>query len=43
MTTALGDLKNVFASFKSLCDGYVVKPLDRTKLLDELRKLELIK
>ena len=43
MTTALGDLKNVFASFNSLCDGYVVKPLDRTKLLDELRKLELIK
>ena len=43
MTTALGDLKNVFASFNSLCDAYVTKPIDRAKLLDELRKLELIK
>lgn len=43
MTTVLGDPKNVFASFKSLCDAYVTKPIDRIKLLDELRKLELIK
>ncbi len=43
MTTALGDPKNVFASFNSLCDAYVTKPIDRAKLLDELRKLELIK
>ena len=43
MTTVLGDAKNAIASFKSLCDAYVVKPIDRAKFLDELRKLKLIK
>ena len=43
MTTALGDAKNAIASFKSLCDGYVVKPIDVDKLLGELRKHKLIK
>ena len=43
MTTALGDPKNAITSFKSLCDGYVVKPIDVNKLLRELRKHKLIK
>ena len=43
MITTLGDPKSVMASFKSLCDGYVVKPIDIAKLLSELRKLKLIK
>ncbi len=42
MTTVLGDAKNVMASFKGTCDAYVVKPIDKAKLLGELRKLELI-
>ena len=42
MTTALGDGENVMQSFKEACDAYVVKPIDKAKLLDELRKLELI-
>jgi len=43
MTTSLGDSKNVFASFKSECDGYLVKPIEIAKLQEELRKLGLIK
>ena len=43
MTTALGNPKNAITSFKSLCDGYVVKPIDISKLQDELRKLKLVK
>jgi len=42
MTTALGDIKNVIAAYKSLCDGYLTKPIQKAKLLEELRKLELI-
>jgi len=42
MTTALGDMKNLTAAYRSLCDAYLVKPIDKAKLLKELRKLELI-
>ncbi len=42
MTTALHDSKNIFASFKGQCDVYLTKPVDKAKLLDELRKLKLI-
>lgn len=42
MTTALGDVKNVSAAYKSLCDGYLNKPIEKAKLLEELRKLKLI-
>jgi two-component system, chemotaxis family, chemotaxis protein CheY len=42
MTTALSDSKNVLKSFKEQCDAYVVKPINKAKLLDEVRKLELI-
>jgi two-component system chemotaxis response regulator CheY len=36
MTTALGDMKNAMAAFKGLCDAYLVKPIDRAKLLQIL-------
>ena len=42
MTTALDDVKNVVESFKSLCDAYLFKPIDRDKLLDHLRDLHLV-
>ena len=42
MITSLGDSKNVFASFKSQCDGYLVKPFVNATLQVELRKLGLI-
>lgn len=43
MTTALGDPKNVIAAWRSLCDAYLTKPIRKAKLLEELRKLGLIK
>jgi len=42
MTTALGDVKNAMSAFHNLCDAYLVKPIDRAKLLEALRKLGLI-
>ena len=42
MTTALSDLRNVSAAFGGLCDAYLVKPIEKYKLLEELRKLGLI-
>ena len=42
MTTALNDVENVMKAFSGLCDAYVFKPFDKTKLLAELRKLGLI-
>jgi two-component system, chemotaxis family, chemotaxis protein CheY len=42
MTTALGNVKNVATAYRELCDSYLVKPIDKTILLDELRKLKLI-
>ncbi len=42
MTTALDDVKNVVQSFQSLCDAYLFKPIDTTKLLGKIRELHLV-
>jgi two-component system chemotaxis response regulator CheY len=42
MTTALSDPKNVVDALSSLADAYLVKPIDKARLLEELRKLKLI-
>ncbi len=42
MITALTDVKNVSAAYRNLCDGYLTKPIEKSKLLEELRKLKLI-
>lgn len=42
MTTALDDPRNVIDSFKGLCDGYLVKPIRKARLLEELGKLGLV-
>jgi len=43
MTTALGDMKSVARAFEGFADAYLTKPIDKTKLLDTLRQLALIK
>jgi two-component system chemotaxis response regulator CheY len=43
MTTALGDSKNVIAAFREGCEAYVVKPVKKEKLVEEMEKLGLIK
>ena len=42
MTTALGDGKTIMAAFKDQCDGYLVKPIDKAKLLKYLSDFNLI-
>ncbi|MEN8258958.1 MAG: response regulator [Thermodesulfobacteriota bacterium] len=43
MTTALSDDNNVMEAFmKGTCDGYLVKPIGREKLVAELKRLSLV-
>ncbi len=42
MTTALEDPKNVVQAFKSLCDFYLIKPINKGKLIGCIRSLGLI-
>lgn len=39
MTTALGDPANVIKSFSNLCDGYLVKPIDKQALWQRLKEI----
>lgn len=43
MVTALGDSKNIMESFVSQCESYIVKPLDKNRILKELGKLGLLR
>jgi two-component system chemotaxis response regulator CheY len=40
MVTALGDVKNVMQAFRE-CDAYLLKPIDKWKLLERLREVVL--
>jgi two-component system, chemotaxis family, chemotaxis protein CheY len=42
MTTALNDKANVFGAFREMCEGYLIKPINRAKLLSLLAALELV-
>lgn len=37
MTTCLDDPQNVVSAFRSLCDAYLVKPIDEDLLFNEIR------
>lgn len=39
MTTALGDPANVLRSFSHLCDGYLVKPIEKAALYRKLGEI----
>jgi two-component system chemotaxis response regulator CheY len=41
MTTALDDKKNIMTAFREQCDAYLVKPIERDKLIANLRTLGL--
>jgi two-component system chemotaxis response regulator CheY len=41
MTTALNDMENVQAALRERCDGYLIKPVDKAKLLKYLREFGL--
>jgi YesN/AraC family two-component response regulator len=38
----MGNSKTVVTAFHEQCDGYLVKPINKAKLLDSLRSLALI-
>jgi len=42
MTTALDNWGNVWGAFNGQCDGYLVKPYDKGRIIDELRSLGLV-
>jgi len=39
MTTALSDSVNFMEAFRSGCEGYLVKPINKEKLLSEIERL----
>lgn len=41
MTSALQDSENVMGAFIEQCDGYLVKPIEQSKLLELLKELGL--
>ena len=42
-TTLLNDSQSASAAYGSLCDAYLTKPVDKTKLLAKLREMILLK
>jgi two-component system chemotaxis response regulator CheY len=42
MTTAVDEIKDVVLCFKELCDAYLVKPIDLSKLVGHLRAYRLV-
>jgi len=42
MTTALDQMKSVVEAFRGLCDAYLFKPINKAKLIEQLRACKLI-
>ena len=42
MTTALNDARNIIEAFRSQCEAYIPKPIDKNRLAKEMRGLGLI-
>ena len=42
MTTALDDSANIMGAFRTGCEAYIVKPIRKEKLLEEMTKLGLL-
>ena len=42
MTTALGDIRNMATAYQALCDGYLVKPIAKAKLIGLLEELKIL-
>lgn len=43
MTTAMDDKRTILQSFKGGCESFLIKPIDKKALIEELKKLNLIK
>lgn len=42
MTTSIRDIQTVIASFKAICDAYLIKPINGRELEEHLRSFQLI-
>lgn len=42
MTTALADKDNIMTAFREQCEAYIIKPIIKEKLLEQLQNLGLI-
>lgn len=42
MTTALDDARNIIEAFRSQCEAYLTKPIDRDRVINQLVSLDLI-
>lgn len=42
MTTGSHDKSNVFSAFQEMCDGYLLKPIEKNRLLVQLHSLGLV-
>jgi len=42
MTTALTDSKNIMEAFSEQCEAYLIKPIDKAKLMAQLEELGLL-
>jgi two-component system chemotaxis response regulator CheY len=43
MTTGMAEGESVKKAFAGKCDAYLLKPIDTTRLLDEMKKLGLVR
>ncbi|MFZ2958642.1 MAG: response regulator [Candidatus Ozemobacteraceae bacterium] len=43
MTTALDDFKNIMTAFRHQCEAYLVKPVERGKMVEQLKSMGLLK
>ena len=43
MTTSLSDAENIIEAFKATCDSYLVKPIRKAKLINEIESLGLFR
>ena len=42
MTTAVTDIREVIRCFRELCDAYLLKPIDLTELLRQMKVCRLV-
>jgi two-component system chemotaxis response regulator CheY len=42
MSTALDDFGNIKTSFRHQCDAYIVKPIDKDKIVQALINLQIL-
>lgn len=42
MVTVLDDNKNILRAFRTGCEGYITKPVDKMKLITKIRELGLL-